>query len=39
MDILKLQKSFIWLYIIFYINLRKPTSHNVFRTFEWMYGE
>ena len=36
-DILKLQKSFIWL--LFFNNLRKRMSHTFFRTFEWMYGK
>jgi len=37
MDILKLQKSFIWL--LFFNNLRKRTSESFSRTFEWIYGE
>jgi hypothetical protein len=36
-DILKLQESFLWL--LFFNNLRKRTSHIFFRTFKWRYGE
>jgi len=34
MEITRTFKNFYLVIVFFYINLRKPTSHNVFRTFE-----